>query len=135
MAQYDGDTIRKVSARCLGLFAQNIDHAESLDVTNDLTQSTLQDEFVRFKLWGSNIGVFADVHTSLDFRLREIPDVAELFLRQLDTIEERLNQGTCCFSRQYIITGANKTTQENIRLFRIQSNGNGKVLKFDSRVS
>lgn len=98
MAQHDGDTIRKVAGRCLRLFAQNIDHAKSLNETNDLTQSTLQDEFVRFKLWESNIGVFADVHTSLDFRLREIPDIAELFLRQLDTIEERLNQGKYCFS-------------------------------------
>lgn len=98
MAQYDGDTIRKASGRCLRLFAQNIDNAESLDEKNDLTRGTLQDEFVRFKLWGSNIGVFSDVHASLDFRLREIPDIAELFLRQLDTIEERLNQGTYCFS-------------------------------------
>lgn len=64
------------------------------------TQERLQDEFVRFKLWESNIGVFADVHASLDFRLREIPDVAELFVRQLATIEERLQQGTYYFSGQ-----------------------------------
>lgn len=97
MAQYDDDTIRKVSVRCLRLFAQNIDSAKALDGKDEQAQSTLQNEFVRFKLWESNIGVLADVHASLDFRLREVPDVAELFLRQLDTIEERLSQGTYCF--------------------------------------
>lgn len=96
MAPYDGDTIRKIASRCLHLFAQKIDSSRSLHGpdTNERTQSTLQDEFVRFKLWQSNIGVFADVQASLDFRLREIPDVSELFLRQLYTIEERLGQGT-----------------------------------------
>lgn len=97
MAQYDDDTIRKVSVRCLRLFAQNIDNGKTLDGKDEQAQSTIQNEFVRFKLWESNIGVLADVHASLDFRLREVPDVAELFLRQLDTIEERLSQGTCCF--------------------------------------
>lgn len=97
MAQYDGDTIRKVSSRCIDLFVQNIESAKSLDRAKESSQGTIQDEFVRFKLWESNIGVFADVHASLDFRLREIPDIAELFLRQLDTIEERLDQGILYF--------------------------------------
>lgn len=96
MAQYDGDTIRKVSSRCIDLFVQNIENAKPLDRAEERSQGTIQDEFVRFKLWESNIGVFADVHASLDFRLREIPDIAELFLRQLDTIEERLDQGILC---------------------------------------
>lgn len=95
MAQHDGDTIRKVASRCLHLFTQNMDNSKFSQGpdTREQTQSTLQDEFVRFKLWESNIGVFADVHASLDFRLREIPDIAELFLRQLDTVENRLVQG------------------------------------------
>lgn len=96
MAQNDSDTIRKVASRCLHLFAQNIDdNSRFLEGpgASEQTQITLQDEFVRFKLWESNIGVFAEVHASLDFRLREIPDIAELFLRQLDTIENRLVQG------------------------------------------
>lgn len=97
MAQYDGETLRKVSSLCLHLFVQNIDKANSLGGTDEHLYSDLQDELVRFKLWESNIGVFADVHASLDFRLREVPDVAELILRQLDTIEERLDQGTCYF--------------------------------------
>lgn len=112
IAQNDGDTIRKVSSRCLHLFVQNIDNTKPLDRarTNVQTEESLQDEFVRFKLWESNIGVFADVHASLDFRLREIPDVAELFLRQLSTIEERLQQGTYYFSGQSITAYMNRTT-------------------------
>lgn len=116
MAQYDDDTIRKVSVRCLRLFAHNIDKGETLDGKDEQAQSTLQNEFVRFKLWESNIGVLADVHASLDFRLREVPDVAELFLRQLGTIEERLSQGTYSFPPWYMIAGTHKIAEEHVRL-------------------
>jgi hypothetical protein len=96
----DGDTIRKVSNRCLRLFVESAGNSDFLHGpgTYDKTESALHNELMRFKLWASNIGVFADVHASLDFRLREAPDIAELFLRQLDTIEERLEQGKYCFS-------------------------------------
>lgn len=93
MAADSPSTIGKCSKRCLDLFLQSADavwdlqHGDSSRVKN-----SFQDEFARFKLWASNIGVFADVHASLDFRVRELPDVAELFLRQLDTIECRLDQ-------------------------------------------
>jgi hypothetical protein len=106
-ARFDDDTIRKASQRCLSLFLnlKNIRISKSLSGpgTNEQTYGTLQDELVRFKLWASNIGVFADVHVSLDFRLRDLPDITELFLRQLDTIEERLKQGTYHSPSQYIV--------------------------------
>jgi hypothetical protein len=53
----------------------------------------LDDEIVRFKLWTSNIGVFADVQLSLDFRIREFPDVKDMFANHLSMIGHRLDQG------------------------------------------
>ncbi|RMJ18505.1 hypothetical protein CDV36_001785 [Fusarium kuroshium] len=93
MAADSPSTIGEHSKRCLDLFTQNADAARDMQHGDaSRVKSGLQDEFARFKLWTSNIGVFADVHASLDFRVRELPDVAELFLRQLDTIECRLDQ-------------------------------------------
>lgn len=100
MTGQEPETIREASSRCLNLFVKNL-NIESvewiLEETDENVQDNLHDELVRFKLWESNIGVFAHVHASLDFRLRDVPDVAELFLRQLDTIEQRLQQGTPIF--------------------------------------
>lgn len=93
MAADSPKTIGECSKKCLLLFSKIDDIVWDLQY-NDARriQNTFQDELSRFKLWASNIGVFADVHASLDFRIRELPDVAELFLRQLDTIKCRLNQ-------------------------------------------
>ncbi|RSL95734.1 hypothetical protein CEP52_011908 [Fusarium oligoseptatum] len=93
MAADSPSTIGEHSKRCLELFTQNADAARDMQHGDaSRVKNGLQDEFARFKLWTSNIGVFADVHASLDFRVRELPDVAELFLRQLDTIGCRLDQ-------------------------------------------
>jgi hypothetical protein len=97
MAADSPSTIGECSKKCLNLFSQSADAMWDLQQSDaSRVKNSFQDEFVRFKLWASNIGVFADVHASLDFRVRELPDVAEMFLRQLDTIECRLDQ--CKFS-------------------------------------
>lgn len=43
----------------------------------------LRDVAGRFNLWASNMGVFARLHASLDYRLRDLADVKELILEQL----------------------------------------------------
>jgi hypothetical protein len=60
----------------------------------------LEDEYIRFKLWAYNIGVFAEVQLSLDYRIRELPEVKDQFLGHLDTIESRLDQSA--LMRPYI---------------------------------
>lgn len=52
----------------------------------------LQDELGRFNLWAGNIGVFAPLQASLDFRLIDVPDIRAQFLRQLDTLSITLTQ-------------------------------------------
>ncbi|KAF2805712.1 uncharacterized protein BDZ99DRAFT_396002, partial [Mytilinidion resinicola] len=84
-------TIGECSERCFKLFSQGPNTVSLLPHDNaSRVKASFEDEFARFKLWASNIGVFAEVHASLDFRVRELPEVKELFLRQLDTIECRL---------------------------------------------
>jgi len=87
------ETIRKNAKACLDLFSQGLQLLNQSDVSD--ARRGLQDEFARFQLWTSNIGVFAKLHSSLDFRLREFSDIKEPFLRQLATIESRLYQ--CMF--------------------------------------
>lgn len=86
-------TIAQESSVCLKGFRQCIDALGKLDHTQALgPRNCLDDELDRFILWASNIGVFADINQSLDFRLQDIPDVVDLFLKQLEIISYRLNQ-------------------------------------------
>src|ERR1700722_10325736 len=87
------ETIRENAKACLDLFSQGILLLTQSDASD--AQRGLQDEFGRFKLWTSNIGVFTELHSSLDFRLREFSNIKKPFLRQLATIESRLCQ--CMF--------------------------------------
>lgn len=54
--------------------------------------STLRDLIGRFNIWSTNMGVFATLHASLDYRLRDLTDVKELILEHLRNILDRLNQ-------------------------------------------
>lgn len=83
-------TIRSRSEECFKLFDRCCTSLEDDDF--ELTKDGLRDEFARFRLWLSGIGVFADVQLSLDFRVREIPELRDLFLNHLDTIYCRLTQ-------------------------------------------
>ena len=87
------ETIRGSAEDCQDLFTKGVQplcQNDNLDV-----QGRLMDEFGRFKLWTSNIGIFTELHSSLDFRLREFKDIKEPFLRQLATIKTRLLQRMC----------------------------------------
>ncbi|KAL7945745.1 hypothetical protein V8C42DRAFT_352759 [Trichoderma barbatum] len=83
-------TVGQHAATCLSLFSQGILLLAQTESSDD--QNGLLDEFGRFKLWTSNIGVFAALHSSLDYRLRDVSDIKDSFSRQLATIENRLQQ-------------------------------------------
>lgn len=83
-------TIRERATTCVDLFSQAVLIVSQTESSDD--QNGLLDEFGRFKLWVSNIGVFADLHSSLDYRLRDFNDIKGSFTRQLITIESRLQQ-------------------------------------------
>lgn len=59
-----------------------------------LYQDTLQGEHDRFSLWASNIGVFAEFQSSLDFRVREMDDIKGSIIAQLAIISSHLTRLT-----------------------------------------
>ncbi|KAG6368270.1 hypothetical protein INS49_002473 [Diaporthe citri] len=93
--------IRKRSEICFQSFTE-ISHSAQVQRgggTYDHVISGLIDTFSRFRLWISNIGVFADDQLSLDYRVREVGEIKELFLGQLGIIECRLLQFHEMFSK------------------------------------
>jgi hypothetical protein len=69
---------------------------DSLEILRDqgLSASWIQfrDQFGRFNIWCSSIGVFASLHASMDYRLRDLPDARDLVIENLDLIVDRLQQ-------------------------------------------
>jgi hypothetical protein len=92
----DDVTIRERATGCFQLFKDCLKSYTPAEARQQhdtqAVKDSIEDEFARFRLWLSNIGVFADTQLSLDFRVREIPDLRDLFLKHLDTIDCRLNQ-------------------------------------------
>ncbi|KAL4975560.1 hypothetical protein BDW66DRAFT_137161 [Aspergillus desertorum] len=55
-------------------------------------QSAVDDQMGRFSIWVSNIGAFAPTRGSLDYRLREAPDLQRLVRRLLRTLNDYIQQ-------------------------------------------
>lgn len=83
-------TIQREARECRSLLADTLAHLSRHDPLSIGIE--LQDELGRFNLWAGNIGVFAPLQASLDFRLIDVPDVRTQFLRQLDTLSITLTQ-------------------------------------------
>jgi hypothetical protein len=60
------------------------------------TVTDLRDEFEQFRIWAENIGIFASDHASLDYRLRDAPDVKESVVSLMQSLRSDLEEGTCC---------------------------------------
>lgn len=99
--------IRKQTQLCMGLFSAGTEALQnyrlrsveanqaSKDPLEDESIRTLEtelfDEHARLSLWSSNIGVFAEVQFSLDFRIRDETDLQQAFIGHLETIEYQMN--------------------------------------------
>lgn len=46
----------------------------------------------RFRIWAGNVGAFAPGNASIDYRLRDDPDVANIFLSMLGVLETSINR-------------------------------------------
>lgn len=64
--------------------------------TNDPTHD-VEDQLGRFNIFARNLGIFADGHGSLDWRLRESEDAQEVTLRLLRSLQWFLRRGRMCF--------------------------------------
>lgn len=87
---YQERTIQEEAKECRSLLTDIMIHLTRYDPFSIGTD--LQDELGRFNLWAGNIGVFALLQASLDFRLIDVPDISAQFLRQLDTLNITLMQ-------------------------------------------
>lgn len=82
-------TISEKARICLLSFETCLVQVIHLD---DQSQSLIENEFARFSVWTSNIGVFATGRASMDHRLREAPDVQKLVLGLLDVLRRRIDK-------------------------------------------
>lgn len=56
--------------------------------------SDLADEFEQYRVWARDLGVFASDNSSLEYRLREAPEVRENILSLLQDLKEDLSEST-----------------------------------------
>ena len=49
-----------------------------------------RNQTAQFNIWATNIGVFAEGHHSLDYRLKDIPETGELIALLLSALEKDL---------------------------------------------
>ena len=54
-------------------------------------QEQLTNEFQRFSLWAANLGLYHTGHSSLDYRFRDAPSVADFAKRLLKDLEKNLS--------------------------------------------
>ncbi|KIX10281.1 uncharacterized protein Z518_01363 [Rhinocladiella mackenziei CBS 650.93] len=52
------------------------------------------EQLARFEMWASNIGVFADGHASLDYRVRDRDDAKQLMIEFLGTLGDFIHRGS-----------------------------------------
>lgn len=51
-----------------------------------------EDQLARFKIWVANLGIFENGHSSIDYRLRDHPNILNLITRQLDVLKINLEK-------------------------------------------
>lgn len=88
----DRPDLRISSKSILELFqdlTEALQGSSNLDYHRDIPIRDLDNEFQRFRLWASNLGVFALGHASLEYRFR---DASALKIWALDTLNELVDQ-------------------------------------------
>jgi len=101
------NSISSLSQDCLKRFEEICGILQDLDqetaIRNGYDRNpvllALQDARARFKAWGTSIAGFRKPHlpTSLDFRLREAPEIRTRLLQVLEYLQEYLNDGLTRF--------------------------------------
>jgi len=77
------------SQNCVAAFEQCLAEAEAI---HPRERSLIDDQRSRFLVWAGNIGALSSTRASLDHRLRETPEVLDIILALLDSLEKRLRE-------------------------------------------
>jgi hypothetical protein len=81
--------IRNEALKCLALLHVCVEQLKGRPLER------AQEQVSRFNLWASNIGVFARFSMSLDYRLHDAPDIAEIIIGMLRVLAVRVRHGKC----------------------------------------
>jgi hypothetical protein len=91
------ESVRNGAELCFDRFNESCQLVNEAANRDPASFVLIQEQFERFKIWASNIGVFADLHASLDFRVRDHEEIKKTFLGHLKVIEFRLRHRTLSF--------------------------------------
>jgi len=78
-----------ISQICVAVFEQCLADAEAI---HPRERSLIEDQRSRFLVWAGNIGALSSTRASLDHRLREAPEVLEIILALLASLEKGLGE-------------------------------------------
>lgn len=123
------DTICRRARTCRLLFKQVIAQISSRPFPDEQSppgddiRIDYEDQVARFNMWAASIGVFADAHASLDYRLRASQDVALMIVDLLEGLKRKLQRGW----QLPPISSGTKPYSDNLHLrlaFQVCSNEN-----------
>jgi hypothetical protein len=82
MHQLNPRTTVAISEACVVLFKAFFKHQPQWS----------ENQLARFNIWIANLGIFENGHASVDYRLRDHPDVLNLVIQQLDVLKINLQK-------------------------------------------
>jgi hypothetical protein len=86
--------IRSRADECLADFDALVAMQPSIDRRSNTSDLDAEEQRARFLIWSANIGVFADGHASLDYRLRDSLDARKIMLELLASLKNYLLRGS-----------------------------------------
>ncbi|RDW60544.1 hypothetical protein BP6252_11927 [Coleophoma cylindrospora] len=86
--------IRSRATECLSDFDALVAVQPSVDDRRNAVDLDGEEQKARFLIWSANIGVFADGHASLDYRLRDSLEARKLMLDLLESLKNYLRRAT-----------------------------------------
>jgi hypothetical protein len=86
-------SIKAGAKACQTLFTSLLSRLSKVDDA-PLPATGLQDEFGRFSLWTATMAVFAPDQACLDFRLKDVPEAGQLFVKHIGILTTRIEQCT-----------------------------------------
>lgn len=91
-------TISERARRCLASFQECLAGMTKL---GPIRKSLIEDEFARFSIWTSNVGIFASGRASMDYRLRMEPNIQRLVLGLLEVLHGHIEH--CMFYIAFLL--------------------------------
>jgi hypothetical protein len=82
-------TIAEVARDCMLAFQHALKSVASLSPRE---HSMIEDQLARLSLWSVNIGVFAPGKMSMDYRMREVPDIQAVVTGLLEALQYQIQK-------------------------------------------